>query len=924
MVNDINFPRDNYRNPRTGRHLACMPAAPFLRLIALSFLLLGFGESRSTAYAQQYADGFIEEELAVGLNPSTMAVAPDGRIFIVEKDGRIRLYRDGELRDAPFLDIEVDDKNERGLSGLAFHPDFERNGYFYIYYTVLGRSINRVSRLRANGDFAIPGSEEVLLELDLLRSSIHNGGAMVWLPDTTMLIAVGDGGDGDIAQDLDNTGGKILRIRDDGAIPTDNPFYATAEGIHRAVYASGFRNPYTMARQSSSGRVFANDVGGSKFEEVNEVVAGKNYGWPLVEGLDGLSNAPDDHQRALHLYDHDVGCAVIGATFYPERDAPFPAQYHGAYFFSDYCKGWLRALDPGTGEVIGTIASGLKRPIALHAEASGDLLYLARPGIGDGSIDDNTATDIGGLYRVRYTGTGAPVVSRPPRDILLPVGETARFAAQAVGAAPLTYAWLRDGERIVGEEATTLDIGPLSLSDDGTRIQVVVANGEGADTSAVATLSVTANTRPLPSISTPSTSATYAAGEMLTFGGTATDSEDGDLGAGALTWKVDFHHDDHAHPGRTLAGVKDGEYLIPAIGETSANVFYRVYLTATDSEGLTQTTSVDIQPRKSEFTLSSVPEGVALNADGETIAGTTTITSVVGLLRTLQAPPIASVGGETYVFEGWALDGVESASALTRFTVSATPQEAVARYRKLPSGQGNGLRGEYFTGRDFADEQRVLTRVDTTVDFEWQLGSPAVGRLPEDDFSVRWTGFVEPVVDGIYEFATLSDDGIRVTVDGQVVIDELVDQAPTTHIGSVALRAGEIVPLTVEYYEAGGGAVAKLLWRFSQVNSQIVPRDRLYHFPVEPGEGGGLSVRAHVMGTQHVRAWVRMPDGVNEGTLEVYDIAGRQLVRQPVDGGNGDWRLTDLREPGIIPGTYTLVLRADGERSATKFIMLEP
>jgi glucose/arabinose dehydrogenase len=213
-----------------------------------------------------------------------MALAPDGRLFVTEKIGRIRIIENGQMLTDPFLILEVDNINERGLSGIAFDPDFANNSYLYLYYTVKGENHNRVSRFTANGNYAVPGSETIIINIDQLSGTIHNGGAMVFGLDSKLYISVGDGGDGQMAQNMNSLRGKILRINSDGTIPDDNPFYNVASGINRAIYAMGVRNSFSMTVQPGTGRIYATDVGVSTWEEVNDILPGKNYGWPIIEG----------------------------------------------------------------------------------------------------------------------------------------------------------------------------------------------------------------------------------------------------------------------------------------------------------------------------------------------------------------------------------------------------------------------------------------------------------------------------------------------------------------------------------------------------------------------------------------------------------------------------------------------------------------
>src|SRR5438876_365971 len=171
--------------------------------------------------------GFTETTLATGLNsPTAMAFAPDGRLFITEQTGAVRIVKNNALLPTPFLSLRVDSSGERGLLGVAFDPDFAANHFIYVYYTVPGRrhlpAHNRVSRFTANGDVVTKYSEKILIDLtNLTAATNHNGGAIHFGPDAKLYIGTGDNNDGNNAQSIGNLLGKILRINADGSIPAD-------------------------------------------------------------------------------------------------------------------------------------------------------------------------------------------------------------------------------------------------------------------------------------------------------------------------------------------------------------------------------------------------------------------------------------------------------------------------------------------------------------------------------------------------------------------------------------------------------------------------------------------------------------------------------------------------------------------------------
>ena len=299
------------------------------------------------------APGFSRTTYASGFtSPTAMVFAPDGRLFVCQQDGRIRVVPvGGPTQGTPFHTFTVDANGERGLLGIAFHPNFASNRWIYVYYTVPGASVhNRVSRIvaSASNPNVSDTTEQIMLDdLPVLGATNHNGGALHFSPaDGKLYIAIGENAVGSNAQSMSTRLGKVLRYNDDLTIPTDNPFYNTATGANRAIWALGLRNPFTFAFQPSTGRMFINDVGQSAWEEINDGIAGSNYGWPTTEG----PTANPAFRSPVYAYHHSLplvnGIAIIGGAFYNPATVTFPASYVGHYFFSDLLGGWIYRLDP--------------------------------------------------------------------------------------------------------------------------------------------------------------------------------------------------------------------------------------------------------------------------------------------------------------------------------------------------------------------------------------------------------------------------------------------------------------------------------------------------------------------------------------------------------------------------------------------------
>lgn len=856
-------------------------------------------------FAAQLPPGFAEAKVAEGLDPTAMAATPDGRILIAEKNGRVRVVENGTLLPDPFLQIEVDNYNERGLGGIAIGPDFEQNNYLYLFYTVAGGNHNRISRFTANGNYALPDSEVILFELEPLSGTIHNGGAMHFGPDGKLYIAVGDGANADNGQNLNTTLGKILRINPDGSIPADNPFYDQLAGNNRAIWAYGFRNPFTTAMQPGTGRLFANDVGSGNFEEVNEILPGRNYGWGDVEGFLSGAPAPPNYKEPLFAYSHATGCAVIGAAFYNPPVQQFPPRYLGKYFFGDYCAGYLKVMDPDSGEITEDFATGIERPISLLTAPDGSIYYLERRGLGGGSQIDNTSTSNGVLWRIFFTGSGAPFISSNPSSVLAPAGEAATFEVSASGAPSLAYQWQRDGVDVPGATSPSFTL-TATLPDDGSLFRCRVSNEEGEAISEPALLRVTSNTRPNPMISTPAEGLTYRAGDTLFFSGLATDAEDGSLGVEKLAWRIDFHHDDHAHPGMApVAGIDNGNYLIPIVGETSDNVWYRVYLTAEDEEGLSRTIYRDVLPEKTSITVYTEPPGLNLRVDGQTVSTPYTFSSVVGILRSVKAP-VTQLQGESYfTFDQW--EGGSGQSTAT-FQAPEGGFSLTAYYNEAQIGSGTGLTGAYYD-----EEEHIFSgppafwRIDTTVNFDWGGSSAAPNLIGEDNFSIRWTGGIEPLFSEEHTFYIISDDGVRLWVDEELVIDQWVPQPPTETQGNIFLEKGRQYPIKLEYFENRGGAVCQLFWRTSRLPREVVPKRQLYpDIPTIVSEAGETpQIRLF---PQPAREEVSLlVDSETAATLhaELYTLEG-QLVWKGLLSHTPPRSLHAADIRGLSPGLYVM------------------
>ena len=310
--------------------------------VFLVLLLAQMGSLFAIDLPDKFNDRTILSQLR---DPASMAFAPDGRIFWGERiSGKLRVAAynpvsgNWEIEARPFFTFEVPPNRHRsaGLRGFCFDPNFQENGYVYAFYMKDNPRHNRVVRIQAdpaNPNVALPGSEEVLISLPFnssTSSGSHNGGDILFGNDGNLYFTTGDGWNGgDHVQSLSTYTGKLFRIRPDGSIPTDNPFYSQTIGDYRAIYSLGLRNPYTMALHPESGNIYINDAVGSKkatvyLVETNGSRVGANFGH---DGFGGIGNLENPWTNV------SIGGKILvtGGAWYPQNGY-WPESYRGSYF----------------------------------------------------------------------------------------------------------------------------------------------------------------------------------------------------------------------------------------------------------------------------------------------------------------------------------------------------------------------------------------------------------------------------------------------------------------------------------------------------------------------------------------------------------------------------------------------------------------
>lgn len=657
----------------------------FVRLVLSVVILissLGLSAPRAEAVSvQAVPNGFTDTQVA---NPGGLVTAfawtPDGRLLITTQGGTLRVVQNNALLGTAALNFitgwpqrRICTDFERGLLGIAIDPDFTTNNYIYLYYTAVvtptavtdcgsgaGRNspnvVNRVSRFTLSGNTAITTTEQILIDNIRSLGGNHNGGDLNFGKDGYLYVSVGDAATGSLARGKTVLAGKILRVNSDGTPPNTNPFYNEAGARRcgepgpanyngnttcRETFAFGLRNPFRFAfdpnTSGNTTRFFINDVGQGTWEEIDESLAGADYGWnvregPCPNGQNCTPNLPSAYTDPIHWYGRSIGTVVTGGAFMP-NGLNWPSQYNGVYFFAD-----------GTG-------------------GGGTIFYLTPNGSG-GYTRNTFGTSLGYVVHLRFGPSGNSQALYYSRDgqvrriTLSNQAPTAFISANPTFGAtpllvnfsgagssdpngdPLTYQWTFGN----GITATTGISTTYTYTQTGVFTASLVVRDSGGLLSAPAYVQIQpGNTPPVPEIQLPTDGTEFSVEQIINLQGSATDlqSQPFTLNWDVLVWHVDSGSpgNAHYHPFHNATS-PTSSFAAPAPEDFSATQlsYVTVRLTATDSLGLSGSVTHTLQSKKVTLTFETQPSGLQVRVNERTVSDGGQLVSWEGFNVNVSAP----------------------------------------------------------------------------------------------------------------------------------------------------------------------------------------------------------------------------------------------------------------------------------------------
>lgn len=575
--------------------------------------------------------------------------APDGRIFIAERGGIVKVFQNNTVSTVFTVNTITD--SEQGLLGLTLHPNFAANGYIYVFYAIDDGVIrHRIERVKIDNTNQVLSRQEILL-LEPIGGGFHNGGDLKFF-NQYLYVTVGDSQQSTNSQNLDTYKGKILRLTEEGQPAPGNPFYGSGSVQRQSIWVYGFRNPWRLVPNETANKLYVLDVGTS-WEEVNEISnpAIRNYAWGHQQGGDGNQTETNLFTNPIFTYaTGSIGNALTNGVLYNPAISRYP-NLQGKFIIKDYVRTEIRSFDPNIADPVSTVFFVAPQQMALGMMLGNDgYIYYCAYG------------NNGSLIKLDYIETAAPTIVNHPLSQSIMETNPVTFSVSASGTG-LTYQWQFNNANINGATAATYTIPNVTNANAGN-YRVIVTNTAGNITSNQAVLTVTPfSNAPTVSIVSPLPTLKWNADDVVAFEASATDVEDGTLPASAFSWNIDLFHEDipgagHSHPGASPQGVKSGTFTASNQGEKTPNVWYRFTVKVTDSNGLTGTAFVDIKPNLVDVTAASSPVPLNLEFNQKPVTAPSTKQVVANAaLQTLNAPTPQYIGNMRYDFDHWSQGG---------------------------------------------------------------------------------------------------------------------------------------------------------------------------------------------------------------------------------------------------------------------------
>jgi glucose/arabinose dehydrogenase len=708
--------------------------------------------AESLAAVRWLPPGFTDTTIWAGLSfPTTLRWAADGRVFVAEQSGIIKVFDNmADPTPTQYADLRrnVYQFADKGLLGLALDPAFTSGRpYVYVLYTY-DKDPNSTVFPRWNDNCPSPpgadadgcvnlarlsrispdGTEKVLIEDWCGQFSTHTIGALNFGPDGALYASSGDGASytfadygqrgtpvnpcadppaglgGNQSPSTSQGGalrsqafrrpvgqpvtldGSIIRVDPDtgDALP-DNPAAGDANANRRRIVAYGLRNPFRWTFRPGTSEIWTGDVGWNEWEEVNRVASFStvsNFGWPCYEGAARMGSYDTLNLGSCEslytagtatspywTYNHgvtlngDQGCPAgtssqTGVAFY--TGTQFPAQYRGALFMADYARSCLMVMlkganglpDPSTAQVFESDSAG---PVDIQMGPDGALYYV---GLESGTI-----------HKIAYpAGNNAPTASATASPDHGPTPLEVTFDGSAStdpDGGTLLYSWDLDGNGTFGDATGPIATHTFSTAGNYTA-QLRVTDGQGA--SDTISVPIAAGDLPVPTITAPATTLTWATDDTIAYAGSAVDGDGNPIPASGLSWQITIKHcsridatNCHTHSAFNAAGAASGSFVAPDHDYPS---HLEVILTATDSHGLRASTAVPIQPKTADLTFASSPAGAELSAGADTGNAPFTYRFIQNATTAITAATPQSIGGEPYAFSSWS-DGGASTHLIT-------------------------------------------------------------------------------------------------------------------------------------------------------------------------------------------------------------------------------------------------------------------